>query len=400
MRDGETTLERAMTEPTTTTTCKFPGCENAPERTAGPGRPPEYCADPAHNRVTAWRERKRLADAERGVTTTEAETEQPVTMARVHGAEMLRQMRDLAGQLSAVAERLTGTVATLGDPTAAEAEVESARAAAEQRAATAEAERADAERRAATADQMRAAADEAAEEMSEHLAAEQARAREAHDRLAEAIEAHAAEAERVRSEAQAARRRRDRRPGRRDRAGRGGQDAPRARGGAGRRAGGDRAGQDRGRGPRPRGGGRPGPGARRRGASTRGPRSRPSSAQPQPRHGPRARGPRQRGHARTPRGSWTGHGPTPSASARPARRGLQPCTPRNWTAVRADAARERDELRTALESRAAVLEESRAELRARAERAERELDRLRQGTGDDHGTTPPARRRRASRDES
>src|SRR5258708_32640000 len=155
-----------MTEPTTTatTTCKFPGCENAPERASGPGRPPEYCADPGHNKVTAWRERKRLADAERGVTTTEADVEQPVTMARVTGAEMLRQMRDLAGQLGALGERLTGTVAALGDPTAAEAEAESARAAADQPAPTAEAERADAERRAAAADQMRAAADEAAQE--------------------------------------------------------------------------------------------------------------------------------------------------------------------------------------------------------------------------------------------
>ena len=153
--------------------------------------------------MTAWRERKRLADAERGVTTSDAETEQPVTMARVTGAELLRQMRELAGTMTATAERLTGTVATIGDPTAAEAEVESARAAAEQRAATAEAERAEAERRAATADQMRAAADEAAEQMSEHLAAEQARAREAHDRLTEATAAHAAELERIREEAQA-----------------------------------------------------------------------------------------------------------------------------------------------------------------------------------------------------
>jgi len=45
--------------------------------------------------------------------------------------------------------------------------------------------------------------------------------------------------------------------------------------------------------------------------------------------------------------------------------------------VRADAARERDELRAALESRAQVLEESRGELRARAERAERDLDAAR-----------------------
>ena len=39
--------------------------------------------------------------------------------------------------------------------------------------------------------------------MSEHLAAEQARAREAHDRLAEATAAHAAELDRIREETQA-----------------------------------------------------------------------------------------------------------------------------------------------------------------------------------------------------
>jgi hypothetical protein len=70
--------------------------------------------------------------------------------------------------------------------------------------------------------------------------------------------------------------------------------------------------------------------------------------------------------------------------------------------VRTDAARERDEMRAALEARAGVLEESRGELRARAERAERELDRVRQAeasTGDE-APTPPARRRRTARDDS
>ncbi|HTP17598.1 MAG TPA: hypothetical protein VMK13_17415, partial [Streptosporangiaceae bacterium] len=113
-----------MTEQTSTATCKYPGCEAPPERTAGPGRPAEYCADNGHNKVSAWRERRRLGDAGRGVTPAEAEAEQPVTMARISGAEMLRQMRDLAGTLAGVADRLTGTVAALGDPTAAEAEVE------------------------------------------------------------------------------------------------------------------------------------------------------------------------------------------------------------------------------------------------------------------------------------
>src|SRR5260370_22337627 len=107
--------------------------------------------------MPAYRERKRLADPEHATTTSDADTDQPVTMARVTGAELLRQMRELAGTLAGTAERLTGAVATLGDPTAAEAEVEAARAAAEERAASAEAERADAERRAAIADQSRAA---------------------------------------------------------------------------------------------------------------------------------------------------------------------------------------------------------------------------------------------------
>ena len=71
-----------MTEQTSTATCKYPGCQNPP-RSAGaePGRPPQYCTDTAHTASTAWRERKRLADAERGTVTSDAEAE----AARHHG---------------------------------------------------------------------------------------------------------------------------------------------------------------------------------------------------------------------------------------------------------------------------------------------------------------------------
>ena len=93
-----------MTEQADIVTCKFPGCQNPPEpATDRPGRPPGYCADKAHNATTAWRERKRIAAAERGTTTNEAETDQPVTMARLTGAELLRQMRALADTLTATA---------------------------------------------------------------------------------------------------------------------------------------------------------------------------------------------------------------------------------------------------------------------------------------------------------
>jgi hypothetical protein len=48
--------------------------------------------------MTAYRERKRLAGPERGMTTGDADTDQPVTMARMTGAELLRQMRELAAR--------------------------------------------------------------------------------------------------------------------------------------------------------------------------------------------------------------------------------------------------------------------------------------------------------------
>src|SRR5580692_4504726 len=166
-----------MTEQTDTVTCKYPGCDQPARQAPKTGRPPEYCDNPEHDGVTAWRERKRLAVVERGVTTSEAETEQPVTMARVTGADLLRQMSVLADKMTTPAGRLINAVETIGDTGAAEAEVESVRAAAERRAATAEDERAAAERRVVDADQRAAVADEAADRMSEHLAAEVARAR-------------------------------------------------------------------------------------------------------------------------------------------------------------------------------------------------------------------------------
>src|SRR6266516_234920 len=149
------------------------------------------------------RERRRLHAEQQGTVATDAETEQPVTMARVTGAELLRSLRAEADRVAGIAERLREAIATVGDPTAAEVELEAMRTAAEQRASTAEARAASAEQRASQADRLRAQADEAAEEMSEHLAAAQARATQAQDAQAEAARQHAAEADRIRGEAQA-----------------------------------------------------------------------------------------------------------------------------------------------------------------------------------------------------
>ena len=54
------------TTPTTRPTCKHPGCPEPAAPAAGPGRPPEYCEGRGHNRVSAWRERRRLAAAQPG----------------------------------------------------------------------------------------------------------------------------------------------------------------------------------------------------------------------------------------------------------------------------------------------------------------------------------------------
>jgi colicin import membrane protein len=161
------------------TTCKYPGCGHPAAPATGPGRPPEYCEGRGHTKVTAWRERRRLAAAQAGSAASPADTDNPVTMARVTGVELLRLLRAEADRVAGIADRIREAVETVTDPTAAEAEVEAVRAAAEQRAAAADARAAAAEQRAAEAGQWRADADAAADEMTADLAAAQARSDQA-----------------------------------------------------------------------------------------------------------------------------------------------------------------------------------------------------------------------------
>ena len=186
--------------------CKYPGCTRAPEPANGrPGRPPEYCDDPDHDPMTAWRERKRL-DAEAGGAAVPAlaQTGQPVTMTRATGAELVREMRALADRQDALSARLAEAAAIIGDPGAAEAEIEAVRAAAEQRATTAESARATAEQLAGAATRDREQADTAAAAMDTARAQAEDRARQAAEQLATAQVAHAAELTRIREDAQTA----------------------------------------------------------------------------------------------------------------------------------------------------------------------------------------------------
>ena len=157
---------------TTSKTCSYPGCGQPAKPAGETGRPSEYCEDPKHTKVSAWRERKRLQAEQAGAATT-ADTDRPVSHARVTGAELLRSLRGEADRLAGIARQLSDAAETMTDPMAAEAEVEAIRAEAAQRATTAEARAAAAERRAAEADQWRAEADAAAEEMATQLAGAQ-----------------------------------------------------------------------------------------------------------------------------------------------------------------------------------------------------------------------------------
>ena len=89
-----------MTSEVTRTTCKYPGCREPAARTGGPGRPQEYCEGREHNKTTAWRERRRLAALDAGTAISAADIEQPVTMARLTGTELLRSLRAEADRVS------------------------------------------------------------------------------------------------------------------------------------------------------------------------------------------------------------------------------------------------------------------------------------------------------------
>ena len=157
--------------------CRFPGCQRpAMAAEAGTGRPPEYCDDPTHTRASAWRARQRPSeDAARGAEA------RPVDSARQRASEITGQVSGMIEHLGQQLAVLVEELRTVGDPEAAEAQIESvASEAAEQVAgANARATRAEqAQRRAeAEKDEADAAAEEATrtgEELSQELSGAQA----------------------------------------------------------------------------------------------------------------------------------------------------------------------------------------------------------------------------------
>ena len=165
--------------------CRFPGCERpALASLPGVGRPPEYCQDPGHNRAAAWRARQRTK-AEPATGPAAGESARPVDAARARASEIRGQVTGLLEQLGAQLPALVQELRTLGDPDAAEAQIEAVTSEAQERvaAASARASRAEAATRHAEAEQ--AEADAAAIEATERAEDLQTRAEAARAQLDE-----------------------------------------------------------------------------------------------------------------------------------------------------------------------------------------------------------------------
>jgi len=156
--------------------CRFPGCTKAAVPSeAGTGRPPEYCEDPDHTRASAWRARRRLALPE-----ARAVEDRPVDAARQRASEIRGQVGGMIEHLEGQLRSLVDELRTIGDPDAAEAQLESVASDAAEQIAAANARASRAEQAQRKAEAERAEADAAAAEateLSDQLQADVAAAR-------------------------------------------------------------------------------------------------------------------------------------------------------------------------------------------------------------------------------
>ena len=335
------------------TTCAYPGCKNEPRAAEdGAGAKPKYCGQPdpltgkPHEPGTAFRRRQELRQA--GAAEGD-DMDRPVSMATMRAAELRRGIQadiaGLTGKLAVLVEQLERAA----DPEMAERQVEAVQQearqlvdAAETRAAQEALRRQDANNE---AEEARIVALEAEERRQ---AAEDARG-QAEQRAAEAQ----SEAERIREEAQAriavAEEDRD-----------SAIAAAEAAKAAAIRAADARAEQAEAQAQEAIAQARAEAEALVRAACEARDQALAQTAQAEQRAA--AAEARAEAHAE-------------DARAETAR--IREDAAREAGQLRADAARERDELRAGLEAQAQILEESRDDMRVRAERAERDLDAVR-----------------------
>jgi len=164
-----------MTATTVPQHCAYPGCDQPPAAPGSDrGAKPKYCDDPAHNPLSAHRERRKKEAEDKGQRAEEAGG-QPVTIGLTRAGELVRALEKLTVQHADTLARAIAELRAAGDVESAEAEVYAARTSADQRVATAEARLAEEIQRRRDAEAGRDAARDAREEADD--AATQAIAR-------------------------------------------------------------------------------------------------------------------------------------------------------------------------------------------------------------------------------
>jgi hypothetical protein len=106
MTSKRTTTASSTARPT----CNYPGCGQPAAPAEKPGRPPEYCAGRGHTRASAWKERRRLNAEKNGTTISAADDQNPVTMAKVTGTELLWSLRQAADSYERAAREPSGRI--------------------------------------------------------------------------------------------------------------------------------------------------------------------------------------------------------------------------------------------------------------------------------------------------
>ena len=133
-------MTEASPEPQQQRTCNFPDCDKPREQPPGdgtPGRPPEYCVDPDHNRASSFaeRRRRRLAAAGRPALTLlpVSDDTRPLDTARANLRVLVPTLKQEVDRLETLLSQATEELHTLVDPEALAVQVETIQSVADEK---------------------------------------------------------------------------------------------------------------------------------------------------------------------------------------------------------------------------------------------------------------------------
>ena len=152
------------------TGCRFPGCLRPVEESKGTGRPLGFCDDDAHNKASAFKERRRLEreEAISGGRQVDENQAKPVDYSTARARHLLTIAHQIANDQKRNAVALLEQLGVLTDPGAVDVEIDTVRS---------------------EADELVGQAESARLELARQLAAETQRREEAEDLTTEALEA-------------------------------------------------------------------------------------------------------------------------------------------------------------------------------------------------------------------